>query len=380
MFINFWYVAAESSEVTYKPVKTTMLGQEFVLWRDKAGKVNCISNTCTHRGGAMAEGRIQGDCIECPYHGWTFNGEGECVRLPSIASDKKIPARAHIDAYPVEEKYGLIFTFLGDLPEEERPPIIDIPEYDDEKWICAMLKVDWKIDYKRSLENTMDPAHNEFTHPTHGFLGVKDEYTVADITLIEKEWGTGFMNPMYTPPLANEAMREASGRTEDAWSEAGAGNHGVNCTWTFIHPTEKASMHNYMLHTPIHEKLDRIYVLMLRNFLTEERHNQTFIDRGVFIAEQDRVVLETINPILTPRANTKEVLVPADKAVARYRELYREWQAKGWRIDVKKMHRDEDEIAYAIPSPGRRKSKNWALDAVPLIPGDASESLKTAAE
>jgi len=40
MFINFWYVAAESSEVTYKPVKTKMLGQEFVLWRDKAGKVN----------------------------------------------------------------------------------------------------------------------------------------------------------------------------------------------------------------------------------------------------------------------------------------------------------------------------------------------------
>ena len=124
MFINFWYVAEQSRNLTEKPLKVQLLGAQFVLWRDSKGKVNCVSNTCTHRGGALGDGRIRGDCIECPYHGWQFSGDGSCTRLPSIGPDAKIPARTRIDAYPVVEKYGLIHVFLGDLPEAERPRLL----------------------------------------------------------------------------------------------------------------------------------------------------------------------------------------------------------------------------------------------------------------
>ena len=123
MYINFWYVACQSADITFgaqKPLKITMLGHQFALWRDTDGQVKCVSNTCTHRSGALADGRIRGDCIECPYHGWTFNGDGTCVRLPSLGADAKIPERTRVDAYPVEEKYGLVHVFLGDLPEAER--------------------------------------------------------------------------------------------------------------------------------------------------------------------------------------------------------------------------------------------------------------------
>src|SRR5688572_31205012 len=106
-----------------------MLGQDFVLFRDKAGKAACLSNICTHRGGSLGDGKVKGDCVECPYHGWQFNGDGQCVRVPSLDHDTKVPSRARIDAYPVQEKYGLVFAFLGDAAEAERPPIMDIPEY-----------------------------------------------------------------------------------------------------------------------------------------------------------------------------------------------------------------------------------------------------------
>lgn len=377
MFINFWYVAAQSSEITFgadKPVKVQMLGHHFALWRDKKGEVRCISDTCTHRGGALADGRIRGDCVECPYHGWTFNGDGACVRLPSLGPNGRIPERTRVDAYPVVEKYGLVHVFLGDLPEEERPPIIDIPEFNDPAWRFITLTMDWKIDYKRSVENTMDPAHNEFTHPTHGFLGMKSDYTVLDFTLKDEVWGTGYMNRMHAPALAQRDMNEAAGRTGERWIDGGVGNHGPHCTWTYIHPSDEAQMHGFALHTPIHEKLDRIYVLFGRNFLADSRYDKTFENRALFIAEQDRYVLEPLAPKLTPSKATHEFFVPADKAIARYREYCRQWEERGWRIDVRKLRQDEDFGVTAIPSPGRRQHKGWVLPSVPLRPETAAGS------
>jgi phenylpropionate dioxygenase-like ring-hydroxylating dioxygenase large terminal subunit len=371
MFINFWYVAAESGEVIFgadRPLKVQMLGLRFALWRDSKGVVRCVSDTCSHRSGSLADGRIRKDCIECPYHGWTFNADGTCVRIPSMGPDARLPERTRVDSYPVVEKYGLVHVFLGDLPEAERPEIHPIPEFDDPSWRFIVLKMDWQIDYKRSVENTMDPAHNEFTHPTHGFLGMREDYKVEELTLIDKPWGTGFLNRMYAPPLPNREMHEASGRTGNDYSTGGVGNHGPNTTWTYIHVSDKAWMHGYAFHTPITDKLDRIYVLFGRNYLTDSKYDNTIEQRGLFIAEQDRYVLEPLQPKLTPSHNAHEFLVPADKAIGRYREYCRDWEARGWRIDTARLRADEDRVAYAIPSPGRRQSRNWVLPTVPLLP------------
>ena len=162
MFINFWYVAGKSDDFTDQPVKRRMLGQDFVLFRDADGIARCLSNTCTHRGGSLAGGKTKGNCVECPYHGWQFDGEGRCHRIPSLGPNAKIPARARVDAYPTEERYGLVFAFLGDLPEEERPPIMEIKEYSstrpDEGWAATVQHFDWDFDYRRSMENGIDPA------------------------------------------------------------------------------------------------------------------------------------------------------------------------------------------------------------------------------
>jgi phenylpropionate dioxygenase-like ring-hydroxylating dioxygenase large terminal subunit len=93
MYINFWYPIVRSEDLGYDdPVKARLLGVDLVAFRDQNGDAKVLSDTCTHRGaslgGAWSQGpnrpRIIDGCVVCPYHGWEFNGEGECVNLPSI--------------------------------------------------------------------------------------------------------------------------------------------------------------------------------------------------------------------------------------------------------------------------------------------------------
>jgi phenylpropionate dioxygenase-like ring-hydroxylating dioxygenase large terminal subunit len=317
---------------------------------------------------------VKGDCVECPYHGWQFDGDGQCRKIPSLGKDATIPARIRVDAYPTVEKYGLVFCFLGDLPEEERPPIMDISEYGEEGWRATWQFFEWDIDYKRSVENGIDPAHNEFVHPTHGFSGENPNYKVNPLDLIETEWGTGFYNKVFAPPLAEAKMREASGRTEAAIIEAGTGHHGISSVWTHIHPTPHMKIHQYLFETPIDEDHTSLWLINMRNFMLDPEHDETAKERNAYVAGQDRTVLEDVHPVETPRTNTKEYFMPSDACVGRYRELLRVWEAAGWRIDSDTVNANQRRVAYAIPSPGRRTHKGWILDSIPLMPADEEQA------
>ena len=374
MFINFWYPAGRSDELDDEPRKVRMLGQDFVLFRDANGAAHCLSNTCCHRGGSLSGGKVIGQCIQCPYHGWQFDGGGECRKVPSLGPGGKIPPRARIDAYPTEERYGLIFAFLGDLPEAERPTIMDIPEYGEEGWRATIQHFEWNFDYKRSIENGIDPGHNEFVHPTHGFSGEREDYSVGPLRLTETEWGTGFFNDVYAPPLPEKKMQQASGRTEAGVIEAGTGHHGISMVWTYIHPTPEMKIHQYLYEAPVDAENTSLWLINLRNFLLEPEHDERVMERNQYVAFQDRDILTQVHPTVTPPTNTKEIFLPADLPIGRYRERIAEWQARGWRIDVDQVARSGSQVAYAIPSPARQTTKGWALDAIPLIEGERARA------
>lgn len=379
MFINFWYAAALASELTDKPMRRRMLGQDFVLFRDSQGVARCLSNTCSHRGGSLAGGKVKGDCVQCPYHGWQFDGDGVCQRIPSLGKDARIPARTRIDAYPTTERYGLVFAFLGDLPDAERPPIMPIPEYGPdgpmEGWAATVQYFQWDIDYKRSIENGIDPAHNEFVHDTHGFsYKNEDTYRVAPLALVETEWGTGFFNEVHVPALAEKKMREASGRDTPGYIRAGTGHHGISSVWTYINPTPTMHIYQYLFETPIDEERTSLYLVNMRNFLVEPEHDERMKTRNEYVATQDRDVLQDLHPVLTPRQPNREYFVPSDNCVGRYRQLVAEWEARGWRIDTETVQRNRLKVAYAIPCPARREVKGWVLDPVPLLPAAEAPS------
>ena len=97
----------------------------------------------------------------------------------------------------------------------------------------------------------------------------------------------------------------------------------------------------------------------------------------VGVAHQDITILTELDPIRTPVSNSKELLMPADKGVVRYREWLERWGDRGWRIDVETLRAKRGDIAFAIPSPARRTSGNWVVDPVPLLPAIEEESAST---
>ena len=367
MFVNFWYPAEESANVTDAPLRVKMLGLQFVLWRDEDGRACCVSNICTHRGGSLGDGQVVGNCVQCPYHGWLFNGDGDCERIPSLGPMSQIPDRSRIDAYPVEERYGLVFVFLGNLRENERPTIMPIEEYGQPGWRTLTMRYRWKASYVRLVENQSDPSHVEYVHSGMGMGGQDKNYRVPKFRIDETQWGAGAMTKFQTPGSPDSAI---SGTIKKRPSDAGSGFHGISMTWTRINFNEKEDMNMYLFACP-REELDlEIFLVNQRNCRLDPELDKNFLDRmGVAVVE-DQIVVEKLDPAIPSREAIGEFIVPADDILMLYRQRLKEYEERGWRMDLDELQRNKGRVAYAIPSPRRgEESGGWAITPVPLLNG-----------
>jgi phenylpropionate dioxygenase-like ring-hydroxylating dioxygenase large terminal subunit len=341
------------------------------VFRDSHGDAHVLANVCVHRGGSLADGKIAGDCIQCPYHGWEFSGAGECQRIPSLGPNPRIPTRTQTDSYPVQEKYGLVFAFLGDLAEADRPPMMEIPEFESPEWRATWLEYRAPFNYERSIENGLDPAHNEFVHPTHGFEGENPNYQVNQLRWVgDGTWGPGFFHKFRSPAAKDEQWAKV--KTASDSREAGSGTFGPNHMWTYINFSKEKGLHQYMYECPVDDTNTNIFLVNLRNAFTDPGEDERMNQRNWEVVSQDIKVLTDLRPRITPRSNTKEFMLPADQPILRYREKLAEWEALGWRIDTDRLAAQGAGRAYAIPSPGRRERKGWVLDTVPLLAPERS--------
>lgn len=379
MFINFWYPVVRAVDLGPTPQRVRLLAHDFVVFRDAQGKPAVLSDTCVHRGASLAGGKCKDDgTVQCPYHGWRYNRHGDVTRIPSLGIQAKIPPRARVDAYPVEERYGIVFAFLGDLAEAERPPIMPVEEHGTPEWRSTLVCLDLDYNYERSIENGLDPAHNEYVHPTHGYQGEREsEYKVSELVPHRMNpWGSGFMTSFDAPALKNPIMRLV--RPKGGRIQAGSGTYGPHQMWTEIQFSERWAMHQYLFEAPIDAGRTRVFLLNERNLLFFKRGQLArlngWLDRKVnernrVTIEQDVAVMQPLRPRLTPPSTARELLMPHDRVIVQYRDKLQEFTARGWRIDTAALRRAELEgnVIYAIPSPARRETKSWVLDAVPLV-------------
>ena len=158
---HVWFVVARSQDIA-TPQSATLLDHNLVVFRDSTGAARVTDRRCIHRGGNLAHGKVVGDNIACPYHGWQFDGKsGQCAHLPSLAEGQSIPPKAAIKSYPVIERFGHVWTCLGD-------PVFDLPNPPE----IADLELEWRaadpihaeVGFMAATENFRDMAHFPFVH------------------------------------------------------------------------------------------------------------------------------------------------------------------------------------------------------------------------
>ena len=158
---SYWHPVARTSEVTDKPISVQLLDVALVLFRLKDG-IKAAADKCPHRGAMMSRGMVRDDLLVCGFHGFHFNGTGECVRIPSIAAGSAIPKRIRLDSYLCQERYGLVWVCLADEP---RAPLPEWRPIEDGSGTVVEIE-SYYIDASagRRTENFNDVAHVPFVH------------------------------------------------------------------------------------------------------------------------------------------------------------------------------------------------------------------------
>jgi len=174
VLIDDWHPVATVEQLARgRPIGVRLLGEDIVVWR--AGERFCAwQDLCLHRGTRLSLGRIEGCTLRCPYHGWVYDEEGRCVRIPALP-DTPPPAKARVRSYPALERYGLIWVSLG-APAREPPPF---PEWQDDRFrklLCGPYPV--AASGPRIVENFLDVAHFAFVHD--GVLGTAERPEIDD--------------------------------------------------------------------------------------------------------------------------------------------------------------------------------------------------------
>ncbi|MCH9682402.1 MAG: aromatic ring-hydroxylating dioxygenase subunit alpha [Deltaproteobacteria bacterium] len=168
MIPNKWYPIEESSVVRRRPHGLQRMGLRLVLFRGQDGRLRCMRDRCPHRGVALSRGRVRGDEIECPYHGFRFDGDGRCTRMPCEGHDAHIPHGLEVDVFPVREAHGLVWLWWGAAPAtgnvDALPPVPWFPELPTHTRYAAGSSMEWPTHYVRAIESNFDLHHGPFVH------------------------------------------------------------------------------------------------------------------------------------------------------------------------------------------------------------------------
>jgi len=116
---RFWHPVAMSRDATSLPKRVRLLGEDLILFRDGAGRAGLVHARCCHRGTTLYYGKVEDDGIRCCYHGWKFDTEGHCLEQPCEPDGGLFKDKVRQPWYPVQERYGLIFAYMG--PAEKKP-------------------------------------------------------------------------------------------------------------------------------------------------------------------------------------------------------------------------------------------------------------------
>lgn len=160
---QYWQPIALVDELEDKrPVRAVRaLGQDFVLFRDEQGRIGLLDRDCPHRNADLAFGRLEDGGLRCPFHGWLFDVQGQCLDTPAEPEGSTLCTRIRQRSYPVEIRSGIVFAFLGEGVAPPLPALDCFTAPDSHTFAFkGLISCNWL----QALEVGIDPAHASFLH------------------------------------------------------------------------------------------------------------------------------------------------------------------------------------------------------------------------
>lgn len=309
---NHWYVVAESADVAGRPLAVTLLGLAYVVWRGPDGVAVVAPDRCPHREAPLSLGSVDGGCLVCPYHGWTFGSGGRCVEVPSAGPGRPVPPAAHLETVHVAERYGLVWICPGE-------PSARIPEISAEhdpayRRINSGVEV-WRTSALRMTDNFLDIAHFPWVHT--GTFGLRQHTTVAPVEL--RDLDDDFHGYEYEVEVGNATGGSvASGQDGDTVHRRMT--TGFNLPFTVrstIHYDTGLDHLLLLLSTPIDDATSYFAFVVWRNDdRTVPAEEVIAFDRA--IGAEDKVMLERIGGVL-PLDQRATASVQSDRASVEWR-------------------------------------------------------------
>jgi phthalate 4,5-dioxygenase oxygenase subunit len=144
------------------PVRVTLLGEKLVAFRDSSGRVGLIDRLCAHRCADLFFGRNEEDGLRCTYHGWKYDFEGKCVDMPTEDAASTYKNHIRLTAYPVRERAGVLWTYMGPKPE-----LPELPEFEWARAPDSHRFTSWSFqqnNFIQAIDGGIDTVHSVFLH------------------------------------------------------------------------------------------------------------------------------------------------------------------------------------------------------------------------
>ena len=311
VLLNDWHAVAHSSDLAAEQVRPArLLGHDIVLWRGRGDdSLRAWQDLCLHRGAKLSGGRVQDDCLVCPYHGWNYDASGRCVKIPAHPLQPP-PARARTTAYAITEKYGLIWVCLG-TPKSEVAPFTEWEDKSFRKVASGPYR--FKALGPRVIENFLDVGHFPFVHA--GFLGDPNHTEVGDYEvettskgIVARDIGMWQPDPDGTGQAAEVKYTYRVLRPLTAY-------------FLKSHQDQKFSI--FCCVTPVDSLESAAWMIMALNYAGETTDEQLRNYQDV-VSAQDIPIVESQRPELLPLDLQAELHLRSDRTAI----AYRQWLAK----------------------------------------------------
>ena len=327
MFLfDAWYVAAMDRELTHLPLAIKILNERIVLYRQTDRTAVALEDACVHRKLPLSMGRIQGDGLECGYHGLVYNAAGECVRMPCA---DRIPKKARVRSYPLVSRYGLLWIWMGSAQRADASTIFHVEHWGDPSWGMTQgdaMTVD--CNYLYMTDNLLDPSHVAWVHRS-SFGNAACESTPVQVVanesgVIASRWMNGVeVAPIYVPFMPFQGLCDRLQHYEVRYPSHAlikavfvpSGEGGADAE------SREAAfiMDSYNFLTPVDAGHTRYYWFQMRNVFPNDEQLSSLLGEGVKSAfEEDRTILNAVQ-LSFADTRTPNIDIAIDAAPLRFR-------------------------------------------------------------